>query len=51
MSSRSLALAYTLILGLPLLARDPLPVPLKLPPGMAQVLPIDKNGSPKRKAA
>ena len=45
MSSRSLALAYTLILGLPLLARDPLPVPLKLPPGMAQVLPIDKNGS------
>ncbi|MEO7649711.1 MAG: hypothetical protein ABIZ80_04535, partial [Bryobacteraceae bacterium] len=25
--------------------RAPLPVPLKLPPGLTQVLPVDKDGS------
>ncbi|MBI3940747.1 MAG: hypothetical protein HY315_07920, partial [Acidobacteria bacterium] len=29
----------------PLAAKDPLPVPLKLPPGGVQVLPVDKTGS------
>jgi hypothetical protein len=44
--SRRLLAFYLTVAALPLAAqRPPLPVPLRLPPGRVQILPIDKAGS------
>jgi hypothetical protein len=47
MTRKVFVLLCALLLGAvePLVARDPLPVPLRLPPGGTQILPIDREGS------
>ncbi|HKA00350.1 MAG TPA: hypothetical protein VKE70_27755 [Candidatus Solibacter sp.] len=40
-----LLVCATLAVSAPLAGRDPLPVPLKLPPGLVQTLPVDKTGT------
>ncbi len=44
--NRTISLPILIVLvSLPALAQDPLPVPLKLPPGLIQVLPLEKSTS------